>query len=161
MKQKGVLNMACYCLGRTSMQWFDFIIKNQPFKPEQVNFWKPYEEEFKALDVGGKMLFYDSFHQKFVGVGIYNGTSSLHTVSDAWKIYNTRNGAESFDSFIKLLGYTKTFSEIKENDKICCIELEEIKEFETPLEYAYSGQQMFKVLDKDPILPDLKSLKTK
>lgn len=133
------------CLARTSMEWFKYIINNK--LNNHANFWKPCEQNFHVLKTGGKMYFYDSNSKKFVGVATFNGTGNIKDVATAWHHYGVENGTNTLDSFKVLLSKESNTGEIFGDDhKICCIEVEDIKEFKVPIKYDYNKQQMFKKL---------------
>ena len=44
-----------FYIANTDNQWFDYLRANGPF--EEVNFWKPSRQIFKAIDEGGFFVF--------------------------------------------------------------------------------------------------------
>lgn len=133
------------CLARTSNEWFEFIIKN---KNQGVwNFWKPCNQNFNVLENNGKMYLYNSNSKSFIGVATFNGKSMIKDVAAAWKYYGIKNGQSSLELFKDLLSkQSNTGKQFNDEDKICCIELEDVKEFKIPMQYNYNSQQMFKKL---------------
>lgn len=152
--------MAKYCLARTSDKWFDFIKKNGYM--DLANLWKPYPQSFKTISKDGKMFLYSTEKEAFIAVASFNGNTSIKTVDEAWKYYRQRNGQHNINLFIQLInGELKVKNHFNYKDKICCIEIENIKEFKEPYKYYYKNTQMFKSLEGDEYKDLLKVLKEK
>lgn len=152
--------MARYCLARTSDKWFAFIKENGYM--DLANLWKPYPQSFKTISKDGKIFLYSPDKKAFIDVATFNGNSSIKTVQEAWKYYRQRNGHHNINLFKQLLnGEASTKNYYNYKDKICCIEVENIKEFKEPYKYEYKNNQMFKSLEDNEYKDLLKALKAK
>lgn len=141
MSKRKVMN----CLARTSSEFFKFI--TQSSNQGVWNFWKLEDTNFHVLKSGGKMYLYDSDLKSFIGVATFNGTSNIMDVASAWKYYGIKNGQPSLQQFKDLLSkQTNIKKKFSDQSRICCIEIQDVKQFVVPMEYNYKAQQIFKKL---------------
>jgi putative restriction endonuclease len=91
-----------FYVGNTDLSWFRYLRDLDP-PPEDINFWKPSDANFKAVPFGAPfMLKLKSPVNKIAGVGFFAGYTRL-PLSLAWETFGNRNGCETFDQLKKLI----------------------------------------------------------
>jgi putative restriction endonuclease len=88
--------MADLFVGVTDNQWLRFLRER---KPDEVNFWRPGGQPFKALQPGG--LFFFKLHapqRKIAGFGVFVRASVL-PLKLAWEAFGEKNGVTSLADF--------------------------------------------------------------
>lgn len=82
-------------VANTDFDWFRFLRAAQP-PVDEVNFWRPGETSFGALQPGEPLLFkLKSPHNVIAGVGFFALYSRL-PLSMVWDVYGESNGAVTF-----------------------------------------------------------------
>jgi putative restriction endonuclease len=92
----------------TDRAWFDhFSAIGQPVVDE-VNFWRPRAQSYRASDVGSPFFFrLKAPVGAIAGFGFYAGTYFL-PVDLAWDVFREKNGDPTFDRFTsRIAGYRK------------------------------------------------------
>lgn len=84
----------------TDNNWYKYLAS---IKPDEVNFWRPTNIGFKAIDIGCPFLFKLHSPLNFItGGGFFIKTESL-PLSIAWKVFGEKNGANDFYTFKKMI----------------------------------------------------------
>ncbi len=109
-----------YFIGVTDNEWYSYLAS---LKPEEVNFWRPSGMGFKAIDVGSPFLFKLHSPLNYITGGGFFVKAEKLPLSIAWKVFGNKNGAESFESFRKLILSHRKSSE--HDPDITCIILNE------------------------------------
>lgn len=79
----------------TDSDWFDFLSRQPGI--DEVNFWRPGGSgEFKALSLGGPLLFKLHWPQNFIVGGGFFASYSRLPVSIVWETFGVKNGAASY-----------------------------------------------------------------
>lgn len=117
----------------TDFDWFTFLRSASP-PVDEVNFWKPGETAFKALQPGEPLFFkLKSPHNAIGGFGYFAHFSFL-PVSMAWEVYGSANGAPDYRHVReRLLRFRQRFgmaTDPKQDFWIGCILLTEAVFFE-------------------------------
>ncbi len=88
--------MADIFVGVTDNQWFRFL---RDRSPDEVNFWKPGGQPFKALQPGGLFFFKLHAPQRMIaGYGVFI-SSSILPLKLAWEAFGEKNGVASLGDF--------------------------------------------------------------
>jgi HNH endonuclease len=85
-------------VGVTDNEWFKFLRER---KPDEVNFWRPSGQPFKALQPGG--LFFFKLHapyKKLAGWGVFVRYSVL-PLKIAWEAFGEKNGVATLEQLQK------------------------------------------------------------
>lgn len=81
-----------FWIGVTDDRWFRFLATRVP---DEVNFWNPGGQSFKAVEIGAPFLFkLHSPNNKIVGGGFFVQHRRL-PLSFAWDVFREKNGVES------------------------------------------------------------------
>ncbi len=84
-----------FYVGNTDLSWFGYLRGLKP-APEDINFWKPSEVNFKAIPLGAPFLLKLKFPvNKIAGVGFFMGYTKL-PLSMTWDTFGNRNGCATF-----------------------------------------------------------------
>jgi putative restriction endonuclease len=82
----------------TDSDWFEFLSRRPDL--DEVNFWRPGgSASFKALSLGGPMLFKLHWPDNFIVGGGFFASFSRLPVSIAWDAFGVKNGAPNFPEF--------------------------------------------------------------
>ena len=85
-------------IGNTDHDWFDFCKSQGDL--EEVNFWQPSRQHFKAIDIGGIFFFRrKSPINKIGGFGVLASAGEA-TIQTAWESLGLSNGVETKKDFI-------------------------------------------------------------
>ena len=88
-------------VANTDNEWFDYLKANGPF--EEVNFWKPSQQLFKAIDEGGFFVFRLKSPRNMIG-GYGRLVSSINApIRLAWESLGKANGVASSDYLVKAI----------------------------------------------------------
>jgi putative restriction endonuclease len=88
--------MADLFVGVTDNTWFRFL---RDRSPDEVNFWKPGGQPFKALQPGGLFFFKLHAPQRMIaGYGVFISSSTL-PLKLAWEAFGEKNGVASLEDF--------------------------------------------------------------
>lgn len=92
-------------VGVTDNAWFKFLRER---KPDEVNFWRPSGQPFKALQPGGLFFFkLHAPHNKLAGWGVFIGFRQL-PLKLAWDAFGEKNGVPSLEQFQRrIMGYRR------------------------------------------------------
>jgi len=78
-----------FWIGVTDNQWFEYLARR---RPDEVNFWQPSAQSFRAIEPGAPFLFkLHSPHNFIVGGGFFVRFSLL-PLSMAWNVFAENNG---------------------------------------------------------------------
>jgi putative restriction endonuclease len=102
--------MPDFYIGNTDNEWFDFLKARQPL--EDVNFWKPSPQVFRAIDEGQLFVFRLKAPRNAIG-GYGVLASSINVpIQLAWDSLGERNGSES------MLGMLRAIRKYRAGDNI-------------------------------------------
>ena len=88
-------------IAQTDNAWFDYLLARQPF--DEVNFWKPSTQLFKAIEEGGTFFFRLKSPRGVIG-GFGTLVSSINVpIQFAWESMADANGVASLDAMITLI----------------------------------------------------------
>jgi len=111
-------------VANTDFDWFTTL---RAIKPpiDEVNFWRPGETSFKALDPGEPMFFrLKSPHNAIGGFGYFAHFSRLPSMM-AWDVYGPGNGAQTYADLrarlIKLRSRNEIDTQFKDDFQIGCV----------------------------------------
>ena len=104
-----------FYIGVTDGDWFKYLSSIQP---DEVNFWKPSGKPFKALNPGELFLFKLKYPDNCIVGGGYFIKNVKLPLSLAWKAFEDKNGAESFEKFSELIYNLRKTSYQQEPDPI-------------------------------------------
>ena len=105
----------------TDQDWFTFLRERQPH--DEVNFWRPSGQAFKALQPGAPLFFkLKSPHDAIGGFGLF-ARFELVSASLAWDAFGLRNGATSFDELCRRIERYRGSSEPLRSYQLGCIML--------------------------------------
>ena len=104
-----------FYIGVTDGDWFKYLSSIQP---DEVNFWKPSGKPFKALNPGELFLFKLKYPDNCIVGGGYSIKNVKLPLSLAWKAFEDKNGAESFEKFSELIYNLRKTSYQQEPDPI-------------------------------------------
>jgi putative restriction endonuclease len=91
--------MSAIYVANTDNDWFDFLRANSPF--EEVNFWKPSQQLFKAIDEGGLFVFRLKSPRNVIG-GYGVLVSSVNVpIRLAWDSLGIANGVSDQEALIR------------------------------------------------------------
>src|SRR5215472_14807251 len=83
-------------IAKTDNRWFDFLASEPNLK--EVNFWRPGEMNFRAIQPGELLVFrLKCPRNKIGGFGVFSNHSSL-PVQIAWDSFGRANGVSSFET---------------------------------------------------------------
>jgi putative restriction endonuclease len=85
-----------YYVGVTDNEWFNFLRER---KPDEVNFWRPSSQAFRALNIGEPFLFKLHLPQNFIAGGGFFFQYTKLPLSMAWKVFEEKNGAPNYSIF--------------------------------------------------------------
>jgi len=110
--------MPQFYIGNTDNDWFDFLKARQPF--EEINFWKPSQQLFRAVDEGELFLFrLKSPRGKIGGFGTL--VSSINVpLQLAWDSLGEANGVANIDQMIKSIAKYRPSRETGAHTLIGC-----------------------------------------
>jgi putative restriction endonuclease len=96
-------------VGNTDHEWFDFC-KSQG-NLDEVNFWQPSRQHFKAIDIGGIFFFRrKSPIDKIGGFGVLASAGEA-TIQTAWQSLELSNGVETKEDFVdRVRKYKKSYT---------------------------------------------------
>lgn len=83
-------------VGITDADWFNQISVE---KPDELNFWKPGQAGFAAVEPGGLFLFKLHSPQNFIVGGGHFVSFSKLPVSIAWEAFGRKNGVDNLEAF--------------------------------------------------------------
>lgn len=104
-----------FYIGVTDNSWFHYL---SSIKPDEVNFWKPSGITFKAINPGDLFLFKLKSPANYIVGGGYFIKNVKLPLSLAWKAFENKNGAESFEKFSELIYNLRKTSYLQEPDPI-------------------------------------------
>jgi putative restriction endonuclease len=94
-------------IGNTDHDWFEFLASSGPH--EQVNFWQPSRQHFKAIDEGGFFLFRRKAPINLIGGFGVLASAGTVTIRQAWRDLGQTNGTTSLEDFLdRVRKYRKT-----------------------------------------------------
>lgn len=115
-------------IGITDYQWFQFLKER---KSEEVNFWKPGSQPFKALQENDLFLFKLHSPWNYIVGGGYFVKYSLLPTYLAWEAFGEKNGTSSLGELNKAIEkYRSKNNIVVENPQIGCIILTDIFYFD-------------------------------
>ena len=115
-------------IGITDYQWFQFLKER---KSEEVNFWKPGSQPFKALQENDLFLFKLHSPWNYIVGGGYFVKYSLLPTYLAWEAFGEKNGTSSLGELNKAIEkYRSKNNIIVENPQIGCIILTDVFYFD-------------------------------
>ena len=85
-------------VANTDNKWFDFLRSTQPHK--EVNFWKPSQQIFKAIDEGGLFAFRLKSPRNVIGGYGVLATSINAPIVLAWDSLGISNGVPNLDDLV-------------------------------------------------------------
>ena len=105
-------------VANTDNNWFDFLRARQPW--EEVNFWKPSQQIFKAIDEGGLFVFRLKAPRNVIGgYGIL--VSSINApIKLAWDSLGEANGVPSIENLVTAIARYRTSRDTTEHSLIGC-----------------------------------------
>lgn len=118
-------------VGVTDVEWARHLASS---RADEVNFWRPAgDRAFRALEVGEPFFFKTHYpDNRVVGGGFFSGFASL-TISDAWRIYGTANGASTLEEMRARVGrYRRVQLSRADDPKIGCVFIRDVRFFEEP-----------------------------
>jgi len=93
--------MASLYVANTDNDWFDFLKSNQPL--EDVNFWRPSAQLFRAIDEGGLFVFRLKSPRNVIG-GYGVLVSSINVpIQFAWESLGIANGHSNIDDMLRAI----------------------------------------------------------
>ena len=127
-------------VANTDNEWFDFLKANQPL--EDINFWKPSPQVFKAVDEGELFVFRLKSPRNVIGgYGIL--VSSINVpIQFAWDSLGIANGHKSLDEMMRVIRRYRTDQTITPQTLIGCrvlsnpVFLEPHEWFPVPLDWS-------------------------
>ena len=115
-------------VGITEYNWFQFLKKN---KADEVNFWKPGSQPFKALQENDLFLFKLHAPQNYIVGGGYFVKYSLLPTYLAWEAFGEKNGTTSLQDLNNAIEKYRTRNNIiVKNPQIGCIILTDVFYFD-------------------------------
>ena len=115
-------------VGITDYNWFQFL---KARKADEVNFWKPGSQPFKALQENDLFLFKLHAPQNYIVGGGYFVKYSLLPTYLAWDAFGEKNGTSSLlDLNIAIEKYRTRNNIVMQNPQIGCIILTDVFYFE-------------------------------
>ena len=115
-------------VGITDYKWFQFLKNN---KADEVNFWKPGSQPFKALQENDLFLFKLHAPQNYIVGGGYFVKYSLLPTYLAWEAFGEKNGTSSLrDLNSAIEKYRAKNNIIVQNPQIGCIILTDVFYFD-------------------------------
>ncbi len=84
----------------TNNSWYDYL---SAIQPDEVNFWKPGGQPFKAIQPGDLFLFKLHAPRNFIAGGGYFVRYEVLPLSLAWDAFGEKNGAENLADLRKLI----------------------------------------------------------
>lgn len=101
--------MADLFVGVTDNKWFRFL---RDRSPDEINFWKPGGQPFKALQPGGLFFFkLPAPHRKIAGYGVFVSASVL-PLKLAWEAFGEKNGVASLEDFQRRISHFRRDNQI-------------------------------------------------
>lgn len=101
---------------------------------DEANFWRPAgDRAFRSLQIG-EPFFFKTHHpdNEVVGGGFYSGFAAL-TISEAWKIYGSANGASTLAEMrARVARYRREALAPGDDPRIGCIFLRDVRFFAQP-----------------------------
>ncbi|TPE47173.1 HNH endonuclease [Amaricoccus solimangrovi] len=89
-------------VANTDNAWFDFLRERRPW--QEVNFWKPSQQIFKAIDEGGLFVFRLKSPRNVIGgYGILSSAINV-PIKFAWESLGQGNGVESLETMVRAIG---------------------------------------------------------
>ena len=132
-------------LAITDNDWFRFL-RRWP-GVDEVNFWRPHGQGFKALGAGEPLLFKLHSPQNFVVGGGFFAHASALPASLAWEAFGEKNGAATYEEMRKRIErYRKQGLGLRDDPTIGCIVLvqpfffDEIDWIEIPSDFSLNIQ---------------------
>ncbi|WP_162375616.1 HNH endonuclease [Ancylobacter sp. TS-1] len=105
-------------VANTDNQWFDFLKSNQPL--EDVNFWKPNQQLFKAIGEGGLFVFRLKSPRNVIG-GYGVLVSSINVpIQFAWDSLGIANGHPDLGDMMRAIRRYRTDQQITPQTLIGC-----------------------------------------
>ena len=115
-------------VGITDYNWFQFLKER---KSDEVNFWKPGSQPFKALQENDLFLFKLHAPQNYIVGGGYFVKYSLLPTYLAWEAFGEKNGTSSlYDLNSAIEKYRAKNNIIVQNPQIGCIILTDVFYFD-------------------------------
>ena len=110
--------MPRFYIGNTDNNWFDFLAKTSPH--EEVNFWKPSEQRFRAIDEGELFLFrLKSPRDKIGGYGILASSTTV-PIELAWDAFGIGNGVPALRNMVTTIDKYRTRKDTKSRTYVGC-----------------------------------------
>lgn len=105
-------------VANTDNDWFDFLRARQPW--EEINFWKPSQTLFKAIDEGGLFVFRLKAPRNVIGgYGIL--VSSINApIKLAWESIGEGNGVASVSKMVEAIARYRKSRDTTEHSMIGC-----------------------------------------
>jgi putative restriction endonuclease len=115
-------------VGITDYNWFQFLKER---KSDEVNFWKPGSQPFKALQENDLFLFKLHAPQNYIVGGGYFVKYSLLPIYLAWSAFGEKNGTSSLQELNNAIDkYRSKNNIIVQNPQIGCIILTDVFYFD-------------------------------
>ena len=115
-------------VGITDYKWFQFLKNN---KSDEVNFWKPGSQPFKALQENDLFLFKLHAPQNYIVGGGYFVKYSLLPTYLAWEAFGEKNGTSSLQELNTAIErYRAKYNIVVQNPQIGCIILTDVFYFD-------------------------------
>ena len=134
--------MIPFYIGNTDNTWFDFLKARAPL--EEVNFWKPSPQTFKAVPFGAVFAFRLKAPRNVIGgYGILTSSTSI-PIRLAWEAFGEANGASSQHEVVAAIDQYRRNETATELTHIGCrvltqtVFLDEMDWIDTPSDWANS-----------------------
>ena len=107
-----------FYIGNTDNEWFDFLKARQPL--EDVNFWKPSPQVFRAIDEGQLFVFRLKAPRNVIGgYGILASNINV-PIQLAWDSLGERNGSGSMQGMLRAIRKYRSNENISPQSLIGC-----------------------------------------
>jgi putative restriction endonuclease len=110
--------MANLYVANTDNAWFDFLFAHQPH--EEVNFWKPSRQIFKAIDEGELFLFRLKAPRNVIGGYGILASSINAPIKFAWDSLGDRNGVASLEEMVNAIAKYRQSRDTTPHSEIGC-----------------------------------------
>jgi putative restriction endonuclease len=110
-----------FWIGVTDPKWFEFLAG---LRPDEVNFWQPSAQTFRAVEPGAPFLFKLHSPQNYIVGGGFFVRHSMLPLSMVWNVFGEKNGADSLLGFRgRVMKYRPKSDEPERDPMIGCIVL--------------------------------------
>ena len=90
----------------TMQEWFDYLATRPDL--DEVNFWRPGGlQPFRGLEPGDLFLFRTKAPRVGIGGFAFYRHFSFASVAEAWALFREKNGAPTFERFLRLIAHHK------------------------------------------------------